>query len=313
VGQLVQPPALVAEAVHEPADPPARPGRQPRAADAQCERQPFAEADQLLGVGLLGTHAPVADYPVEQRERRRGVERVEVDVVRAGQVAEPDLAGGDHRAAGAAGQQRQGLLLGGDVVEHDQHPLAGERAAVQGGPLVDCLGHGPAGDAECAEEPGELVGRVAVALAEVGVELPVGKVRGDLVRDPYREARLADPTPPGHRDDGHRVAGRLLGEDADDAGDLGLPSGEVGDAGGHLLGHGGCDAGFLLFGPLELVLTPQAPLEIQRGVPVEDGQLQVTQLLAGFDADLVDEDVAGVPVGGECLGGAAGAVQRDHE
>lgn len=50
-----------------------------------------------------------------------------------------------------------------------------------------------------------------------------------------------------------------------------------------------------------------------RPLPGQDRGLQVTQLRARFDAELVDQDVPRPPERGQRVGPAAAAVQRPHE
>ena len=68
-------------------------------------------------------------------------------------------AGDQHEAAGPSGQQRADLVRVAGVVQQDQHPLAGERAPVQRGGLVDVERDVARWDTERVQEPRERVDR----------------------------------------------------------------------------------------------------------------------------------------------------------
>ena len=83
-------------------------------------------------------------------------------------------------------------------------------------------------------KPGQDVGRVlraGVGAAQVGVELPVGKVAADPVRDVDRQRRLARAALAGHAHDrqGGLRASRRRGDQPADLPDLLRPAGEVAD------------------------------------------------------------------------------------
>jgi hypothetical protein len=113
------------------------------------------------------------------------VEHAELELLELGQVR---AAGDDHPAPVAGRQQRAGQVAGG-VVDHDQHRAVGGQLVVQRGLRVegdrDVLG------AERAQEPGDgLLGGDRGTWrerAQVHVQLAVGEVRAQLVREVDRQ------------------------------------------------------------------------------------------------------------------------------
>ena len=92
-------------------------------------------------------------------------------------------------------QQRADLRLVGSVVEHHEHAPACQLRPVHACAFIKALGDVRSVDAELAEEPGQDVRRVLPARvrpAEIGVELPAGKLAADPVGDMNRERRLPD-------------------------------------------------------------------------------------------------------------------------
>ena len=101
-------------------------------------------------------------------------------------------------AAGRAGQQRPDLLGVAGVVQHDQHPPAGQQAAVAAGALVrarpGCPGRArPSARRNPAQRVGGGHRLAGVVAAQVHVQLPVGEPVGDLVRPVHGQRGLADP------------------------------------------------------------------------------------------------------------------------
>ena len=106
------------------------------------------------------------------------------------------------------GQQRTHLLLVSGVVQHDQHLLAGQQAAVQGRLRILVRGHALSGDAQGVKEPADRLtwrDRDArrVEAAQVHVQLAVTKTLRGLVRPAHRQGGLADPGSPRHGADHH--------------------------------------------------------------------------------------------------------------
>ena len=52
---------------------------------------------------------------------------------------------------------------------------------------------------------------------------------------------------------------------------------------------------------------------VEAGVVGEDGPLEAAQLGSGLDSQLLDEGFTGAPVGLQCVGLAAGPIERKHE
>ncbi len=104
---------------------------------------------------------------------------------------------GDQDGAAGRGPGQQGPHLGlvGRVVQQYQHTPPGQQAPVQGGPLPGVRGHRGSVDAEAAQESGQDLGRVGpgrpVGAAQVDVELSVGELPAQAVRDPQGERGLA--------------------------------------------------------------------------------------------------------------------------
>ena len=53
--------------------------------------------------------------------------------------------------------------------------------------------------------------------------------------------------------------------------------------------------------------------KVQVGGLVEDSQLERLQLEAGVDTELVGQELAGAPIGGQCIGLATRTVKGHHE
>ncbi len=151
---------------------------------------------------------------------------------------------------------------------------------------------------------------------QVDVELTVGEVGAELVRDVHGERRLADAAVAAQRRRGRRgrpvAAGELLHEQAH----LLLAAGEVGDVGrqhARRPGPGRPRAG----GPARSGGTSAARQAGGHGaahgplVP-QDGALQVPQLRPRLDAQLVHEQAAGLAVDLQGLGTPPAPVQRQH-
>jgi hypothetical protein len=164
-------------------------------------------------------------------------------VVGGGQPAQLAAAGNDDQAGRAGRQQRPDLLLITGVVQHDQHPLAGQQAAIAGGALVFAGRDIVAGHTQGAQEPGQRFGRghrpVRVISAQVHIQLPVTEPVGDLVRPVQRQRGLAHPRGPADRGDHRRTRALRAGlvQNAGQCGQLGSTAGETGNRRGHLPWH----------------------------------------------------------------------------
>ncbi len=201
------------------------------------------------------------------------------------------------------GQQWFDVAGCGGVVEDDQDAPAGERRAVEGAAFAG-VGRDLGGvDAEGEQEPdedGARVGRGVVGAAQVGEELPVGEAFADLPGDVHGQGGLADAAHAVQRGD-HDGAPAARGEAVEEGFDLFGAAGEVGQAGGELVGRlpgvgGGvgrvCGGGG----------------GQQRGVLAQDAQLEF-----GRAAVVRWQRRPGVLVHGERLGLAARLVEGAHQ
>ncbi|HEX4787363.1 MAG TPA: hypothetical protein VH372_02790, partial [Actinospica sp.] len=111
-------------------DAPAGPRGEFGSDDTDRQRQPRAGAQDLLGRLGLRPHPSGADDPGEQLSRLGTAKFVQVNALRADEIREPRPAGDDDRAAGGTGQKRAHLGRVPGVIEHDEHPAAGEQAPV---------------------------------------------------------------------------------------------------------------------------------------------------------------------------------------
>ncbi|GAA1396809.1 hypothetical protein GCM10009639_33360 [Kitasatospora putterlickiae] len=193
-------------------------GDQVGAGDPDGQRQAAAEPDELAGRLLLGRDPALADGAGQQPAGLLRAEHVQAELagaVAGDQPGEPAAAGDQHGAARGARDQRPDLFGVASVVQHDQHPLAGEQRAVQRGGLVLVRGQPLGPDAQRAEEAGEHVARAqrrepGVA-AQVDEQLPVLEQFAPCVRPVRGEGGLADA---GRADQRHQVrAVRRVGGD----------------------------------------------------------------------------------------------------
>ncbi|WP_328809355.1 hypothetical protein [Saccharothrix sp. 6-C] len=189
--------------------------------DRQRQRVTPAQCDQLVhGVGFGG------DAPGTQASGQQGTRLVTGQDVQgqvAGTVAvdqrrEPGAAGDQHRAGGAARQQRDHLVGGGRVVQHDQHPPIRDQAAVPRDLRVR-VGRDASGlDAEGVEEPPYRHGRVhrlsrRAETVQVHEQLPVGESVQVTVRPRQDQPGLAHSSRTADGGDPRRhVPDRELGE-----------------------------------------------------------------------------------------------------
>ncbi|MBM7773407.1 hypothetical protein JOD54_003611 [Actinokineospora baliensis] len=126
---------------------------------------------------------------------------------------------------------------------------------------------------------------------QVEEELPVGEAVGDAVRPLHGERRLAHARGGGDHHDRSFVGARQQGVQC---GQLARTTGEVPDPGGQL-----CRAA--RGGP-----------GVQVGVAAQDGGVQVDQLAAGVDTELLGQPGAQGAEDAECVGVLAAPVQGQH-
>ena len=193
--QLVQPLALVPQPAGQLGRAQVRPLGQPAGRDPDRQRQVAAGRDDLVGGGpvLVTVQRPVAGHPAEQLDRLGGVQQVEAETVRAGQVGEPGPAGDHQRGRTGARQQRQHLAGRADVVHDHQHPAAGQFRPQRGGPALGIGRHRGVRNVQTAQQVVQGSTRVARlgGTAHVQVDLPVRERVPDLVPEPHRERGLA--------------------------------------------------------------------------------------------------------------------------
>ena len=147
----------------------------------------------------------------EQLQRLGVVEHVEVDQPGAGQVGHPAPRRHQHRRRRGARQQRPDLGGVARVVEHDEHPAAGQHCPVPGRALVVIDRDIPAVHAEVTQEPGKHIPgrkRVRRRAEQVDVELAVGVLPAQAVRGVDRQGRLAETAGAGHHGDADRARDR---------------------------------------------------------------------------------------------------------
>ncbi len=210
--------------------------------DRQRQRVTSAQPDQLVGHLGLGGHPLLAEACGQQGTGFAAGEHVQGQVASAvpvDQGGRPGAAGDQHRAGGAAGQQRDDLVGSGGVVQHDQHPPPGHQTPVLGGQGVRYLRLSAGVDAQGGEESAQRVGRVGrpsggAEPVQVDEQLPVGKPVGVPVRPGQGEPGLADPAQPADGRDHHRPGRRrVLGHRARlSAGTLAVLGGGGRDGGG---------------------------------------------------------------------------------
>jgi hypothetical protein len=87
------------------------------------------------------------------------VEREPRGRVTRDESVEPFPAGDHDEAAGRAGEQRSGLVGAADVVEHDQHPPAGEQRPIHADRLIELDRGLFGGDAERVQHLRECLDR----------------------------------------------------------------------------------------------------------------------------------------------------------
>ncbi len=176
-GQLGEPAVVVVQPPGQVADGPRLPGGQPRARDAQRERQPGARLGERADRAGIGLDPVRSRGRGDQGDRFLRAERFEVDGVRAGQAGHPAPAGHDQVAAAGSGQQRQHLAGVVRVVQQHQHPPVGELAPEHRGRLCLVGPDPPARHAERAQEAAEHPHRLRPGrggAAQIGVQLTIG-------------------------------------------------------------------------------------------------------------------------------------------
>jgi hypothetical protein len=209
--------------------------------DPQGQRQAGAQFGQCGGGAGIGVGAG-SDQPAQEYGRVGADKQVEVEASRAVPDHQPGQAvpaGDHHSAAAGARQQRPDVFGVGGVVQHDEHPAAGDLGAEPGGPLVDPVRDVLPGHAQGDQEPGQRVRcrqrLVRVVAAQVHVQLPVREPVGHPVGPMDRQGGLAHARGAAQRVDGQR--GRLPArrrQEAVELGQLFVAPGELRHVGGQL-------------------------------------------------------------------------------
>ena len=197
--ELVQAAGLVGQPVDQLLDAPVRPRGQPRAGDAQRQRQVAAlRGDRGRGLGLR-LHPLAAGDAGEQVQRLAGVEDIHLDVGGAGQAGEPAAAGDRSPPRPPLPGSSGDTWLSPTASSSTTRILpAGEQVAVHLRPLVQALGYLRARHAQRPQEPLEHLhraDRMRGPAVQVGEQLPVAEMTGHAVRGVHGDAGLADSRP----------------------------------------------------------------------------------------------------------------------
>ncbi len=317
--QLVQPAAFGLHAAGELLQAPVRALQQPRAGDPDGQRQPAAVPHQVLRRPFLRGQPVRADDPAQDVGGLLGREEAEA-LVPGAPEGRQHLQAGHHGRAGRRGRE-QGPYLGlvAGAVQHDQHPAVGEQPPVQGHQFTGLRGQVPGCDPEGAQEFTEHLRRFAeaVPVLELHVQLAVGEGGADGVGDADRHGGLADPGGPVQVERlGHGALAAVPGDVPQPLDQLRLDAGpgELGEArregvrgrrardAGEDGGRGGGRGFRFRFrcggGP---------------GGPGEDLPVGGPELFAGFDAEFLRQQPAGLLIGAEGLALAARPIQGGHE
>ena len=301
-------------------------GEEPRG-DAESERMPRRELGEVGDDVRLGGRPAGAEEAFEQLDGFVPVERVErqaLCAVLGDESGQPIATGDEGEAGGGSGQQRTDLVCRRGIVEDDQDPSAGEGRAVGGGGAVHVGGDRVRLDAEAAKEVCERLDRPERGPrgipAQIEVELAVGEPFGHGVGPAHREGRLADAAHPAQHDQAGRPGGsgrfgRLCrhggGHQLVELFELGTATGEARDRGRQLGGH---RTRRRLGAGRHRVRA--AARTIRRGQPrivAEQGELEVLELAAGIDAELLHEVGPGGAGHLQCPRGLSAAVPREHQ
>ncbi len=312
-GQGVEPAADVAEFAGQGNE------RVPRAqgrlggGDVQCQRQPGAQADELLDRLRFGGRPPGAQATGQQRPGIVVLQQVKeqrlspFDRDQAGQLI---AAGDQDQAAGSARQQRPHLPGIASVVEQDEHALAGQPAAVQIDLRVHCRGDGRRRYPDRVQEPADRRrgierGAGRVEAAQVDVQLPVGVALRDLMRPVHGQGSLAHARGPGDRRDHHGArGGQRPIRDCVQHRQLIGPADKMRGGTRQLARH---------VGIATTARTARVHRDRESWIGAQDPLVQFAQLRARFRTQLIDQHPASALIGGERLALTAIAVQREHQ
>ena len=307
--QLVEPAVFVGEPLGHGGKTGRRPGGEPGAHDAQRQRKSATRLDDgPRGATLVG-HPLGVDQSGQQVEGVVLAERNDLEHRPAGYAGEQPPSGHQYRTARCARQQREHLPGADGVVEDEQHHPVGETRPEGRRQRVHPLRQHVTPDAAAGEQFTENRGRVPGHTAWIGEpdeQLAVGKPRPEPVGDPDRQSALPSTRGTGERHDRHCRLGGVRGQPADHLVDELGAADEVGDVRRELAEclprrreRPARDAGRLG--------------RVQRRILGQDPLVQLTDLHAGLQAHLVDEQRAQPGVGVEGVGLAVRAVEGQHQ
>ena len=277
--------------------------------DAQRQRIPAAESDQLVDRGRVGIEPGLAEAVGQQRAGFDVGEHVEQQLpgpVPGDQTRQP-LSARHHDSAGRGPrQQRFDLGGGGGVVQEEEHPLVRDQAAKQRGLRVQGRRDPRRRHAQCVEKPphrhfgGHRLVRRAEP-AKVDEEPAVRELVGVAVRPAQCQPGLADPAGARDRRDHHGGGRTRRGQPTVQVGQIRTAADERRRRGGKL--------------PRQNRLT-RRPRRVghrcRRRVGGQDLPVHFLERGGGVRTQLVDEEAADQLVVLQCLGAASGLVQRQH-
>ena len=284
--------------------------------DGQRQRQARAAGDDLVDRVRFAA-GPAGAHPAgHQLARPLPGEQVQVQRVRTmpgDQAGEVVSAGHDGQAAGRAGQQRAYLPGVARVVEDHEHPPAGQQAAVQRHLVIQADRDPLRRHGERLKEAAQRLTRIEggpgrVEPAQVDIQLPAGKPRGDPVRPVHRQGRLAHPGGAGDHRDGHAggVLGLLAVQDLVQAAQLRVAAGERRHRRRQLRG----DRHRRRCGRSQ---AHRRGAGIQRRVLPQDSGLELAQRRTGRQPEFVGQDGSQSLVHGQRVGLPPAAVERRHQ
>jgi hypothetical protein len=126
VGQLVEPAPLIGQALGQPLERPVWTGGQARAGDPDRQGQAAAQLGDAPRRRRFGRGALGPDDPAQQGGRRRRAPGIQLDQHAPGDPGQAGAAGDDDGTGRLARQQRPDRLGAAGVVEHHEHPPAGQ-------------------------------------------------------------------------------------------------------------------------------------------------------------------------------------------
>ncbi len=275
-----------------------------------------AQLGQPPGGGGVGGQLDPAGDRTQQPDGGGLPEHPQGEPLRAGQGGQRAAARDHHRAAVPRGDERLDLGLVRGVVQQHQHAPVGQVGAEHLGALVQAVGNGRSRHAEGAQEPAERVRRLdrfGSGAAQVHVQPAVGEGVPQVVGGLQGQRALAHPR---HAGDGadHRSGGGAVAQDGEEPAQFGVAPGEVAHSGGEQgrgRRRGRRDRG--RGGRVPLRCRFRAGVQVDPGIPAQDGLFQRAQLRSRFQAQLLGQDGTGAPVGLQRLRTQPGPVHRHHQ